>query len=699
MKILVVDDTKQNRHILRKLLIGYGYSVDTVRNGVEALLKARESPPDLIITDVLMPQMDGFQLCRTLKSDEDLKSIPVLLYSATYTHNKSRELALDIGAAGYITKPIEPDKFIKIIEETFEKYGTGEVKPPAKPLEEPVYGKGDSEQLMHKIGAKMPDPGSPDARIEYLNSVRGAIENVNRLIVTEKDRDSLLQKSCDALVEVQGYDAAWIGLLQDDEDFVTVKCSGFAEDVSRFYEDVMGWIHSPCIRNTLAQNDMFTIVDNSEECVDCAPDSACTGKESAIFRLDHAGRLFGLLVISLVMRRWHSQDRASTPSALADVAADDEEESLLKEVASDLAFALHDMEMEKASRAASLYARNLIKASHDPLVTIGNDGRIMDVNRAIEAVTGVSRESLIKSDFSNYFTEPEKAREVYQQIFSQGFVTDYPLTIRHTSGRVTDVLYNATVYRNEAGDVQGAFAAARDITERKLAEKRINEEYRRAEFYIDLMGHDINNLSQVTRGYLELLLRMPDLPSKLIKHAETALDHVVKSAGIISNVKTLSTVRSGELENWKIDIYPAFASAVETAKSQPRDVRINSNITEGRYFIRGNGLLFAVFSNLLNNAVKFDRHDIVEIDVGIGSSGDGWEIGFADRGRGIGNDYKKIIFNRLERAGESTQGSGLGLTIVKHIVESYGGKVWVEDRVRGDLTQGSNFVVLLPKGD
>ena len=238
-----------------------------------------------------------------------------------------------------------------------------------------------------------------------------------------------------------------------------------------------------------------------------------------------------------------------------------------------------------------------------------------------------------------------------------------------------------------------------DITERKVAEKRINEEYHRAEFYIDLMSHDINNLSQVTSGHLELLLKVPDLPLKFRKHAETALNHVRKSAGIISNVKTFSKVRSGELEIEKIDIYPAFASAVETAKSQSMDVRINSNITEGRYFIRGNAMLFNVFTSLLNNAIKFDGHDIVEIDVNISSQGDDWAIEFKDRGRGIGEDYKKIIFNRLERAGESTQGSGLGLTIVKYIVLSYGGKIWVEDRVKGDLTQGSNFIVLLPKED
>ena len=123
-------------------------------------------------------------------------------------------------------------------------------------------------------------------------------------------------------------------------------------------------------------------------------------------------------------------------------------------------------------RAASLYARGLLEASPDPLVTISPDGKITDVNVATAMVTGLMRERLIGSDFSNYFTEPQKAKEGYKKVMSEGLVKDYPLTIRHISGRITDVLYNATVYRNEAGQMQGIFAAARDITELKKGENR-----------------------------------------------------------------------------------------------------------------------------------------------------------------------------------------------------------------------------------
>jgi PAS domain S-box-containing protein len=133
---------------------------------------------------------------------------------------------------------------------------------------------------------------------------------------------------------------------------------------------------------------------------------------------------------------------------------------------------------ERELSETSLYARTLIEASLDPLVTISKDGKIMDVNSATEQVTGLYRGQLVGSDFSDYFAEPEKAREGYRRAFVEGLVRDYPLAIQHISGRITDVLYNATVYRNEAGEVQGVFAAARDVTERKRAQEALQESER-----------------------------------------------------------------------------------------------------------------------------------------------------------------------------------------------------------------------------
>lgn len=131
---------------------------------------------------------------------------------------------------------------------------------------------------------------------------------------------------------------------------------------------------------------------------------------------------------------------------------------------------------EESIKKNQAYTRSLIEASLDPLLTISIDGKITDVNEASVNITGHTRETLIGSDFSDYFTDHEKAREGYRQVFEKGFVSDLPLTLKHTEGKLTDVSYNASVYRDERGKIQGIFAAARDITaQKKLAENEIAE--------------------------------------------------------------------------------------------------------------------------------------------------------------------------------------------------------------------------------
>jgi PAS domain S-box-containing protein len=141
---------------------------------------------------------------------------------------------------------------------------------------------------------------------------------------------------------------------------------------------------------------------------------------------------------------------------------------------------------QEQSQQAAQYARSLIEASLDPLVTISPEGKITDVNEATIRVTGVKRDTLVGTDFSDYFTEPDKARQGYQQVFAEGFVTGYPLTIRHTDGALADVLYNASVYKDATGNVLGVFAVARDVTAQRKAEVEVAVRNRELERLADL---------------------------------------------------------------------------------------------------------------------------------------------------------------------------------------------------------------------
>ena len=141
----------------------------------------------------------------------------------------------------------------------------------------------------------------------------------------------------------------------------------------------------------------------------------------------------------------------------------------------------------------SQYARSLIEASLDPLVTISKSGKITDMNEATVTITGITREKLTDTDFFDYFTESQNARDVYQEVFAKGTVADYPLTIRHREGKLTDVLFNGSVYRDDKGQVLGVVIVARDVTE----QKRIATELIEARVFAD--GNDVP--SQANGGF------------------------------------------------------------------------------------------------------------------------------------------------------------------------------------------------------
>jgi len=155
--VLIVDDLQENRYILEIILKGNDFKVITATNGSEALELALNEPPDMVITDILMPVMDGFSLCRKWKTSELLKHIPFIFYTATYTEPKNEKFALSLGADRFVTKPQDPETFINIVNELFEeKYraGLSTIQPLGEEME---FFRQHSEILFAKLEKKMVD--------------------------------------------------------------------------------------------------------------------------------------------------------------------------------------------------------------------------------------------------------------------------------------------------------------------------------------------------------------------------------------------------------------------------------------------------------------------------------------------------------------------------------------------------------------
>ncbi len=363
---------------------------------------------------------------------------------------------------------------------------------------------------------------------------------------------------------------------------------------------------------------------------------------------------------------------------------------------------------EEQLRLASLYARSLIEASLDPLVTINRDGKITDVNRATERVTGFAREHLIGSDFCDYFTEPEKARDGYRHVFETESVRDYPLAIRGASGQITHVLYNASLFRNEAGEVQGVFAAARDVSERRVLEEQLLQA-QKLEAVGRLAGgvaHDFNNIVSIIIGYAELLQTKvgSDDPSS------KPVDNILKAAGraaaltrqlLAFSRKQVMDIRVLDLNEQivnlnkmlprligeSVEIVLDLATDLRPVRADPvqfEQVLLNLAVNARDAMPDGGTLTIASANANLDAAYSRLHPEVVP--------GPYVVISVSDTGIGMDEETRSHVFEPFFTTKRAGKGTGLGLSIIYGIVRQSGGHIWVYS----EPGRGTRFKIYLP---
>lgn len=220
----------------------------------------------------------------------------------------------------------------------------------------------------------------------------------------------------------------------------------------------------------------------------------------------------------------------------------------------------------------------------------------------------------------------------------------------------------------------------------------------------DLMTHDINNFNQGIMGYIELLLQDKRLDENQRKYADRALLQVRNNARLIDNIRKLAKIRmTSDADLVPMDIQKAITEATDVVTKATLDKRVTiaSALPLGKHYVMANQHAGDLFANIISNAVKFDSSKRVKVDISISEEstgqGDYWIVSVMDRGRGIPDDRKKVVFERFATGMTGVKGFGLGLSIVSAIVDKYGGRIWVEDRVKGDFTKGTVFKIMLPK--
>lgn len=373
-------------------------------------------------------------------------------------------------------------------------------------------------------------------------------------------------------------------------------------------------------------------------------------------------------------------------------------------------------EIERELREKSLYARSLIEASLDPLVTIRADGKIMDVNKATELVTGRSRDELIGSDFSDYFTEPHRAREGYKRVFLDGSVRDYPLAILHESGNFIDVVYNASLYTNDAGEVQGVFAAARDITQRKRAEEALKQYSERLEEMVETrtkelrnaqeqlirkerlavlgqlaggVGHELRNPLGAIKNAAYFLKMVLENPEEDVQEAVEILEKEVgKSEKIISSL--LDFARPKLPLRCKTDIAAVLKEELSRLNIPDNIVLVRRLDDLLPSLIADPDQLGQVFSNVFSNAIQaMPEGGTLSIRSEM-SGKDSVAVLISDSGPGIPKENLGKLFEPLFTT--KAKGIGLGLPITKSIIDQHGGTI----EVQSPPGAGCTVIITLP---
>ena len=368
------------------------------------------------------------------------------------------------------------------------------------------------------------------------------------------------------------------------------------------------------------------------------------------------------------------------------------------------------LKAKDAAEALSQYARSLIEASLDPLVTINVQGKITDVNDASAQATGVQREQLIGTDFSNYFTEPDQARIGYQTVFSEGLVRDYPLAIRHTTGRTMDVLYNAAVFKDDMGKVLGVVAAARDITERQRLDQVLHEknaELERATAaaekanlgksdFLSSMSHELRTPLNAILGFAQLIESDSPGPTP---NQKRSLDQILNAGWylleLINEILDLAQIESGKtsLSMEPVSLVEVMNECRAMVESQvdKRGIHLIFSPLELDHFVEADRTrMKQILINLLSNAIKYNKPGGVVTLASTLVAPESIRISIRDTGSGLTPEQLAQLFqpfNRLGKELSQEEGTGIGLVVTKRLVELMGGTIGVGS----DVGVGSVF--------
>jgi PAS domain S-box-containing protein len=376
-----------------------------------------------------------------------------------------------------------------------------------------------------------------------------------------------------------------------------------------------------------------------------------------------------------------------------------EDLSLLKVLGGQIGVAVDNALLYRQILESRDFMNNIIENSADAITTFDPEGKVLIWNRASEKLFGISREDAIGRVFPASLDISDPFR-LLNDVKGGKVFRDVDLKLKRKDGTLIDISSTMSPIYDASRDFMGMLAITRDITDRKKLENQLIDAKNEAELYVDIMSHDINNLNFVGMGHIELLKLKSNLCGECQEMADKAYIAFNNSARIISNIKKFKELKTIAEPRQRIDLSAVLDEVVSLYSVNVRErVAIEYAPAKG-VFVYADHFLKDIFLNIIGNAIKYSKEkpgiriDVIEEPFKEGEK-EYCRIIVEDNGMGIKDEDKQRIFGKNFRGYTHISGAGLGLYIVRSLVDRYGGKVWVEDKVKGEHEKGSRFILLL----
>ncbi|TXT58577.1 MAG: putative Histidine kinase [Promethearchaeota archaeon] len=377
---------------------------------------------------------------------------------------------------------------------------------------------------------------------------------------------------------------------------------------------------------------------------------------------------------------------------------------------------------QKKLKESELKYRHIFKNSPFSISLLTLDGKVIDCNKATNTLlTVMDTDDLIGHTYREFFSVDEKDKhliKMFDNKFRRVIKTEssssfeFPIHKTLTGGYIW---VNAHISLLKIGKKRLIQLIIQDITDRKIANKKLKkserkykEAYSRSNFYKDLFAHDINNILQNIQSFIDLIsMKVNELQTsgEIEEIFSIVREQVIRGAKLVSNVRILSEIEEREMILEPTNLMEILNNSVKYVQKifNKKEINIELDYTDSSEFVKANDLLGNVFDNILINAVRHNENSNIEIHILVSNSTiygeECFKIEVIDNAKGIPDEMKSLVFRRGYNDRDVVKGLGLGLSLVKKIIEIYDGQIWVENRVKDDHKAGSNFVVLIPKAN